>query len=236
MMINQNNCICTQTEYGDLRPYEKCLELGSESLTDAELLGVILRTGTNGTNSIKLAENVFEVCDKEKGLIGLLGLSIPSLLKIKGIGKVKAVQIKCICELSRRIAKKTAEKKMDFSDSETVAQYYMQDLRHLSKEHMIMVMLDTKCRMIRDTVISIGTVNSSLVTPREVYMEALIHGAVSIILLHNHPSGDTTPSHNDIAVTKRLNEAGKLIGISLLDHIIIGENAYTSLREKDLIY
>ncbi len=236
MMINQNSCICIQDSYGQLRPYEKCLEHGSESLTDAELLGVILRTGTNGMNSIELAENVFEACDSEKSLIGLLGLSIPDLIKIKGIGKVKAVQIKCICELSRRIAKKTAFKKIDFSDAETIAQYYMQDLRHLAKEHMIMVMLDTKCRMIRDTVISVGTVNSSLVTPREIFIEALRHGAVSIILLHNHPSGDCTPSHNDIAVTQRLNEAGKLLGINLLDHIIIGENTYTSLREKDLIY
>ena len=143
------------------------------------------------------------------------------------------MQIQCICELARRIAKKTAAVKLDFSSPETIAGYYMQDLRGLDKEHLILVLLDNKCCCIRDCIISIGTVNASLVNPREIFMEALKYGASSIILLHNHPSGDETPSRNDILVTKRVAEAGEIMGIHLLDHIIIGDNKYTSLKEKE---
>ena len=144
-----------------------------------------------------------------------------------GIHTANAVQ------LARRIAKKTAAVKLDFSSPETIAGYYMQDLRGLDKEHLILVLLDNKCCRIRDCIISVGTVNASLVNPREIFMEALKYGASSIILLHNHPSGDETPSRNDILVTKRVAEAGEIMGIHLLDHIIIGDNKYTSLKEKE---
>ena len=108
----------------------------------------------------------------------------------------------------------------------------MQDLRLLEKEHMILVLLDSKCRKIADTVLSVGTVNASLVTPREVFAEALKYNAVSVVLLHNHPSGDASPSQEDLNVTRRIKEAGQLLGIALTDHIIIGEHAYVSLREE----
>ena len=168
-----------------------------------------------------------------KGLTGLSSITIPELLKIRGVGKVKAVQIKCICELSRRTAKQSASAKLKFTEPEAIAAYYMQDLRLLEKEHMILVLLDSKCRKIADTVLSVGTVNASLVTPREVFAEALKYNAVSVVLLHNHPSGDAAPSHNDIAVTDRIVQAGKILGVQVIDHIIIGDNTYTSLKEKE---
>ena len=206
------------------------MALGASSLSDAQLIAAILRTGTKGIDATKLAEEIIKMCGRvdtndNDSLIGVANLSIPELMKIKGVGRVKAVQIQCICELARRIAKKTAAVKLDFSSPETIAGYYMQDLRGLDKEHLILVLLDC--------IISIGTVNASLVNPREIFMEALKYGASSIILLHNHPSGDETPSRNDILVTKRVAEAGEIMGIHLLDHIIIGDNKYTSLKEKE---
>ena len=230
-MKSKNSCI-HGSECAALRPYEKCLKLGAESLSDSELLAVIIRTGVSGMNSIQLAERIFSMGHTSKGLIGLSGITIPELLKIRGVGKVKAVQIKCICELSKRIAKQSAGERMDFTRPNAVAAYYMQDLRLLDKEHMVLAMLDSKCRLIADTVLSVGTVNASLVTPREVFIEALRCNAVSIILLHNHPSGDSTPSRNDIIVTRRIAEAGEMLGIKVIDHIIIGDNMYTSLKEK----
>ena len=157
------------------------------------------------------------------------------LKKIHGIGRVKALQIVCIVELSKRLSKASAIKGLDFSSAAKIAEYYMEDLRHHQQEHMKLLMLNTKARLIGETDISKGTVNASLVSPRELFIEALQKNAVSIILLHNHPSGDPTPSKEDILITKRIKEAGNLIGIELLDHIIIGNNCYTSLAEKNLV-
>lgn len=237
MIINQNYCLHEEDKGYDQRPYEKCLAFGASALSDAQLLAVILRTGTNGVDATGLAEQIFELCGSSQqdknALVGLSGLSVPELMSIKGVGKVKAIQIQCICELARRIAKQTAKEKLDFSSPSTIAGYYMQDLRFLDKENLIIALLDGKCRLIRDCTISVGTVNSSLVSPRDIFAEALKYNAVSIVLLHNHPSGDSTPSTNDIAVTKRIVEAGKIMGINVIDHIIIGDNKYTSLKEKD---
>lgn len=235
MIINQNNCIGNQSRDGLLNPDEKCIRLGASSLSDSELLAVILRTGTSGMSCVELAETVMNQCHSSNRLTGLVYTSIPELMQIKGVGRVKAVQIKCVCELSRRLAKQTACKRLDFSSPSAIAEYYMQDLRLLQKEHLVLVMLDSKCRMIHDTVVSIGTVNASLVTPREIFTEALKFDAVSVVILHNHPSGDDTPSRNDLAVTQRLKEAGELLGIHLIDHIIIGDNTYTSLKEKEFL-
>lgn len=239
-MNNENYCVLREDSKVEEKPYEKCLALGAKSLTDAQLLAVILRTGTNGLNATSLAYNVFAASgsfDEKDGnqLLNLINLSIPELMKIKGIGKVKAIQIQCICELSRRIAKQTAGKKLDFCSPQTIAEYYMEDMRHLEKEHLVLVLLDGKCCLIKDLVVTIGTVNASLVNTREIFAEALRYNAVSIVLLHNHPSGDATPSRNDIAVTERIARAGEIMGINLIDHIIIGDNNYTSLKEKEFI-
>lgn len=248
-MLNQNNCIQGQSEKSSLRPYEKCLSYGAVELTDAELLAVILRTGTNGLSAVELAQQIFALsvsCFADSGahekpesgcgaLTGLSGIAVSELMKLRGIGKVKAIQIQCICELSRRIAKQSAAVRLDFSSPGAIADYYMQDLRHLDKEYLVLALLDNKCRLMRDLIVSIGTVNASLVTPREIFLEAVRYGAVSVVLLHNHPSGDATPSRNDFLVTRRVREAGEILGIHLIDHIIIGDNMYTSLKEKEFM-
>lgn len=217
------------------RPYEKFLKQGAEALSDAELLAVLLRTGTKGENVLALAKRLLYE-DGGAGLLGIHQFSFQSLMKLKGIGKVKAVQILCLSELAKRLSKASVEPRLRFSSSQSVAEYYMEDLRHRNQEVMKLLLLNSKAELIDETNISKGTVNASLVTPRELFVEALKKEAVSMILLHNHPSGDPTPSRDDILTTKRISECGLLIGIELLDHIIIGNNCYVSFQEENLLW
>lgn len=216
------------------RPYEKCEERGASSLSDCELLAVLLRTGTKGENVLDLAERILYHIG-ENGILGIHKFSVEQLMQIKGVGKVKAIQIACISELAKRLAKAEAKKTLCFSSPETIAQYYMEDLRHEKQEHMKMLMLNSKADLIGESDVSKGTVNASLITPRELFIEALQKNAVSIVIMHNHPSGDPTPSRDDMLTTKRISEAGNLIGIELLDHIIIGNNCYISFREQGIL-
>ena len=230
--MNQSNTIREMPR--DERPYEKCSRLGAEHLSDVELLAVLLRTGTRGENALELAGRILY----HTGGIGILGIhqfNAERLKQIKGIGNVKAIQISCISELAKRLAKASYQDTVCFTDPKTIAQYYMEDLRHEKQEHMKLLMLNSKAKLLGETTISKGTVNASLVTPRELFIEALQKNAVSIIILHNHPSGDPSPSREDMLTTKRIQDAGALIGIELLDHIIIGNNCYISFREEGML-
>jgi len=217
------------------RPYEKCEKYGASALSDAELLAVILRTGTKEQRVIDLAVNILNYSTVCPGLLGLNYLTMKDLMSIKGIGRVKAIEILCITELTKRMAKEIRRESIRLLTPESVAGFYMQDMRHLTNEQVMLVMLDSKNRIIKDMIISEGTVNASIMPTREVYVQALKYEAVNIILIHNHPSGDPSPSAEDIRVTKRLVEAGNLIGITLMDHIIIGDNRYVSLKEQGII-
>lgn len=217
------------------RPYEKCERFGAENLTDIELLAILLRTGTRGENSMELAKRILYPDFGSGGILNIHRWSFEQLIRLKGIGKVKAIQILCICELARRLSKACAGPELRFDTPDTIARYYMEDLRYQKQESMKLLLLNTKSRLIGETDISRGTVNSAVVSPRELFVEALQKDAVSIILLHNHPSGDPTPSREDILVTKKVYEAGKMIGVELLDHIIIGNNCYSSMREDGIL-
>ena len=217
------------------RPYEKCLLHGPEGLSDSELLAVILRTGTCGSSSLELARNILQRGNPEEGLLGIHHLTLQELMEIKGIGQVKAIQIKCIGELSKRIASLNAQKTLNFEDPCTIANYYMEKMRHEEQEQMICMMLDTKSQLLGEKIISKGTVNSSLVSPRDVLLNALRYRAVYIILVHNHPSGNPTPSKDDILFTQRIQAACALADIPLLDHLIIGDQTYFSFREEGLL-
>ncbi len=216
------------------RPYEKCEQKGAGSLSDEELLAVLLRTGTHGENALSLARKILYYAG-ETGILGIHQFSIERLKSIKGIGKVKAIQLSCISELAKRLAKASYQDTLCFENPETVARYYMEDLRHEKQEMMKLLMLNTRARLIGETNISKGTVNASIITPRELFIEALQKNAVSIVIMHNHPSGDPTPSREDMLITKRILDAGALIGIELLDHIIIGNNCYISFREEGML-
>ncbi len=215
------------------RPYEKFMSKGPKALTDSELLAIIIRTGTYEKTSVSLCEAILSL--SKNGIAGLTDLSINELTKLKGIGRVKAIQIKCIAELSRRIAKSSISLKTEFTSPDIIAKYYMEDMRHLKTEHLIVAMLNTKHLLIGDFELSKGTVNSSVASPREAYIEALRSDAVYIVLIHNHPSGDPTPSREDLVATSRMKEAGLIIGITLIDHIIIGDNKYISLKQQGLL-
>lgn len=233
--MNQKSTI--KEMLADERPYEKCERFGAGSLTDIELLAVMLRTGTKGENSLELARRLLypDSGTQKKGETHLQNWTKEELMRVHGIGKVKAIQILCLCELSKRLSQLSAREELDFSKANTIAEYYMEDMRHRKQEHMKLLMLNTRCRLICESELSKGTINMSVISPRELFVEALQKNAVYIILMHNHPSGDPTPSRDDILVTRRVQEAGLLLGIELIDHIIIGDNCYVSLADEGML-
>ena len=219
------------------RPYEKCLQWGPSVLSDSELLAVILRSGVQGCNSLVLANQILSLTKDTSypGLLGLLHMSIPDLMKVNGIGKVKAVQLKCIGELSKRMASAVARPRLSFNEPITIAKYYMERLRHEEQEILVVMLLDGKNHFLGEQMLSRGTVNSTLITPREVFMEALKFHAVSVILVHNHPSGDPTPSECDKKITERIYRSGEILGVKLLDHVVIGDQRYISFKEQGMM-
>lgn len=214
------------------RPYERCMRHGAEQLSDRELLAVLLRTGSRGRSVLELAGELLKLVPEREGFLGLRRMSLEELSAVKGIGKVKAVQLKCVLELARRMAREESGGGIYFKTPASVAEYYMEDMRHKEQEVLLLLMLDQKGRLLREKYIFKGTVNASMISPREIFLEALSSRAVQIILVHNHPSGDASPSKEDRNVTGRIQEAGSLLGITLTDHIIIGERTYMSFREE----
>ncbi|MFG6384063.1 MAG: DNA repair protein RadC [Lachnospiraceae bacterium] len=215
------------------QPVEKCFRYGAQVLSDAELLAVILRSGTKSMTALQLAQ--LFLSQKDKNLLNLNRMQMEEMLKIPGIGQVKAVQLKCIAELARRITKTSRIQNVTLNDPKSIADYYMEHLRHETKEKLLLSMFDAKSSLLGDEIISVGTVTNSLVSPREIYLKALEYKSVHIVLLHNHPSGDPEPSEADINVTMRVMECGVILGITLADHIIIGDNKYISFRENGLL-
>lgn len=218
-----------------LRPYEKCLKNGPESLSDEELLAVIIRCGTKEEDSVSLSKRILSYDNPDNGILNIMDISMEELVKIKGIGNVKAIQIKCIGELSKRIARSRRAVKNSFTTAVDVADYFMETMRHLKREKLMALMLDSACNYVKEYEVSVGTVNTSIASPREIFIEALRVNAVNIILVHNHPSGNPSPSSEDVRITSTLMKAGELIGIHIIDHIIIGDNRFISFREQGII-
>ena len=216
------------------RPREKLLLKGAQSLSDAELLAILLRTGTKEDSVIRVAEKLLSVY-KNESLGEFANLSVNDFSKIKGIGKVKAITVLAALELGKRLAEAPSIERKKITSPQDVVNYFMPRFRYEKKEHFIVVLLDTKNHILATPVISVGCLNSSIVHPREVFREAIVHFAAAMILVHNHPSGDPTPSKEDIHVTHKLIEAGGLMDIKVIDHIIIGDNCYISLKEERVI-
>jgi len=217
-------------------PYERFLCYGPESLTDAELLAIILRTGTKDKSAMELANDILQLQGASQGkLIGLHHISIEELQKIPGIGEVKAVKIKAISELAIRMSKQSVKENISFKRADEFAKYYMEQMRHITTECVTLVLLDNKGHLLGEKMISKGTVNASLLSPREVFIHALKAEAACIVLVHNHPSGDATPSKADENITLQIKECSKLMNIPLIDHIIIGDHTYFSFKELGLI-
>ncbi|MGL5328256.1 MAG: RadC family protein [Peptostreptococcaceae bacterium] len=214
------------------RPREKMILNGPDNLSNAELLAILLRTGTKKRNAIELADYII---NKDlQGIRYLQDITIEELCEIDGIGLSKATQIKAALELGLRISS-AKPNKYKVKNPWDIYKYYMESLRYKQKEIFKVVLLNTKNEIITDVDVSVGTLNSSLVHPREVFKEAIRRSSNKMILIHNHPSGSVEPSKEDKSITNRLIECGDLIGIQVIDHIIIGDGLYFSFKENMII-
>ena len=215
------------------RPIEKLLYLGAESLTNSELLAIILRSGVRGENVISLSQRILS---KLGGLYGILDVSYEDMISIKGIKNTKASQILALSELVRRIGTlKSKQDRIFINSPKDVAKMLMREMTGINQEILKVIVLNVKNQVIRVRDTFKGSLNTSIVHPREIFCEAIKIGGASIIICHNHPSGDPTPSNEDINITLRIKESGKILGIQLIDHIIIGNNKFISLKEKGII-
>lgn len=215
------------------RPREKLYKYGVKSLSNAELIAIIIRTGNRQDTALELANRLLSL--DSRGLSFLSDVSFEELTSVKGIGECKASQILAVVELGKRISTQSIDEKVKVTSPIDIINLLMEEMRYLKKEHFKVAILDTKNQIITIENISVGNLNSSIVHPREVFNAAIRRSANSIILIHNHPSGDPTPSREDINITNRIIDAGNIIGIKVLDHIIIGDNKYISFKERNII-
>ncbi len=228
----QKNCTIKELPITE-RPREKLYTHGAETLSNEELIAIIIRTGSRTESAVELSK---ELLSKDnRGLVYLRDTTLQELMETKGIGECKASQILAAIELGKRINFLHALDKVKINQPNTIADLFMDEMRYLQKEHFRIVLLDTKNQIIVTEEISVGTLNASIVHPRDVFKVAIKRNANSIILIHNHPSGDPAPSREDINITNRLADVGNLVGIKVLDHIIIGDNKYISFKERRLI-
>jgi len=209
------------------RPRERFLELGPNSLSDAELFALILRTGNKNENIIEISNKLLSIYSLEE----LQNCSLIELQKIKGIGEAKAMQLSSMFELFKRMQNQFKEK-IKISSAKQVFELFKNKLKDKKQEHFYILLLDTKNKVIKQEKISSGILDASIVHPREIFNPAIKNSSSRIILVHNHPSGDPTPSKEDLEITKNLIQAGELLGIEILDHIIIGENTFWSYIEN----
>ncbi|HPU01437.1 MAG: DNA repair protein RadC [Firmicutes bacterium] len=214
------------------RPREKLRALGAEALSNAELLAILLRSGISRESAVQLAAKLLS---RSGGLRSLPDLTLEEMEQIKGVGPAKAIQVKAALELGRRLATLPPEEGESITSPRQAAALFMEQLRYEKREHFMILLLNTKNHVISKEEISIGSLNASIVHPREIFKIPLRKSAASIILVHNHPSGDPSPSQEDLEVTRRLVEAGNILGIAVRDHIVIGDGRYFSFKEKGLL-
>ncbi|MCK5699108.1 MAG: DNA repair protein RadC [Candidatus Aenigmarchaeota archaeon] len=212
-------------------PRERLLKYGPEALSLSELLAIIIRCGTRDENVLDLSRRILSEFDISQ----LQDITVGQIKKFKGIKNAKAAQIIAVFEIAKRVSTTRQPFKLKIENSKDIRDYLMPKMKNLKKEHLIGLYLDTRNNLIKEETISIGTLNSSLIHPREIFRSAVIEACASVILVHNHPSGDPTPSKDDITVTKKIIQASEVIGIELLDHVIIGNERYVSLKEDGLI-
>lgn len=214
------------------RPRERLRRHGAERLANKELLAILLRTGNQRESALTLAEKLLA---RFGSLVNIASASFEELVAVNGIGPAKAADILAAFELAKRLAESRMEFQGVVNSPADAAQLVLRELSLADKEHFMIIMLNTKNRVIAKKTVSIGHLQASLVHPREMFKEAIKRSSAALILVHNHPSGDLTPSREDITTTERLREAGAVLGIDVLDHIIVGDNRYFSFREHGLL-
>lgn len=215
----------------DDRPRERLALSGERAVSTAELLAIIMRTGSGGENVLRLAERMLA---HFRGLSGVSRATITELQAIKGVGQVKAIEIKAALELGRRLTATAPEERPKISSPTDAANLLMSEMMLLEQEHLRLILLDTRNRVIQTPTIYMGSLNTSVVRVGELFRPAIRENAAAIIVTHNHPSGDPTPSPEDVNVTRQIVKAGKLLDIELLDHLIFGLQRFCSLKERGL--
>ena len=216
------------------RPREKLIRQGAASLSDTELLAILLRTGTSSVSVLHLAEEVLAKY-QDKGLVSIMNISPQEIASVHGVGLAKAATIVAAVELGRRLSTRAAQKQEKIEGPEDVARYASPLLRFEQKEHFLVMLLDVRNRVLAMPTISIGSLTASVAHPREIFREAIRYSAANLILIHNHPSGDPTPSREDVRITKQMMKAGEIMGIPVLDHVIIAGDGFLSLKEADCL-
>ena len=212
-----------------LDPQSKVMKYGVGALTDEELLALIIRCGTRDKPSLILAK---ELLGQGRGFSDFMQSDLTSLMKISGIGQAKAVELLAVIEIAKRVRMQQSEEKITLDNPASIADYFMGQMRYLNQEHLYVCLFDTRCHYIGQQLISIGTIDMAVFSPREIFREAIKRSAASIVLLHNHPSGDPEPSDSDCEATRQCVIAGAMLGIQVLDHIIIGDNNYYSFMKN----
>ncbi|MGE5576942.1 MAG: RadC family protein [Syntrophothermus sp.] len=216
----------------DERPREKLRTHGVGQLSVGELLAIIIGSGTPTETAMGLADRLLVSFG---GLRGLMFAGTSELMEMRGIGLAKAAQVCAALEIGRRIASLSPEVRQAVNTPADVSKLLMPQMRYMDKEHFLVLFLNTKNQILGKKVVSIGSLNASIVHPRELFRESIRHGSAAIILAHNHPSGDPAPSQEDLTMTRRVAEGGRLLGIEVLDHVIIGDNRFVSLKERGLM-
>ncbi|MBN9387981.1 MAG: DNA repair protein RadC [Chloroflexi bacterium] len=217
----------------DDRPREKLVKFGPGALTDSELLAILLRVGVTGENVISLSQRLLR---EHGGLTGLSRVPLAELCELRGVGEAKAAQLKAALEIGRRLLLSEPDQRLQVRSPGDLANPLILEMAGLEQENLKVITLDNKNRVLKMQTAYVGTINSSQVRVAEIFREAIRQNAVGIIVAHNHPSGDPTPSNEDVTVTTELIEAGKLLGIDLLDHLVIGHGRFVSLRERRLAF
>lgn len=230
--MNDGSSFVLKTWPAEERPREKLIRTGPEALSNMDLLAIILHTGTVSESAVHLSERILS---ETKGLARLSMLTVKELSRIKGIGLAKAATIVAAFELGRRLGQLAQVDRFVIHGPKDAADYMMPRLRYATKEHFIVLLLSTKNHVVAQPTIAVGSLNAAIVHPREVFREAINHSAAAMILIHNHPSGDPKPSREDIDLTKQLVDGGKILDIAVLDHVIIGDGKYVSLKEQGII-
>lgn len=216
------------------RPREKLLDKGADSLTDAELLAILLRTG-NGSTGESALDHARILLQQFGGFAGIDRASTADIKAIKGIGPAKMAQLKAAVEIGRRLGRKKWEAGKSLRSSEEVFRHFHERLASQKHEIFYVVLLDNKNRKIRDVKISEGSLTASLVHPREVFNPVIRESAAAVIFVHNHPSGDPAPSPEDVEITRRLKEVGEVMGVRVLDHVVIGQERYFSFSDRGML-
>lgn len=214
------------------RPREKVLRYGIEQCSNRDLLAIILRSGVRGKSVLELADQILSM---EQNLALMTRLTYEELIQIRGIKKAKAIVLLACFELSKRISSDQVNSAMCINKPSSLSEWLNKKIGFKDQEHFMVIFLGTKNQILKDKTIFIGSLDRTIVHPREIYKEAIKLNASKIICVHNHPSGDVTPSPNDITATQAISEVGKTVGIPLLDHLIVGNNHYLSFREKGLL-